>query len=390
MAEIDKGGETGNLQPRLVAWETTRACNLACVHCRAEAQYRPDPNQLTTAEGFRLLEEIASFAKPILILTGGEPLLRPDIYDLAAHGTELGLRMVMSPCGTSLTPEVVRKLIDVGIVRLSISLDGSSAEVHDNFRQTPGAFEGTIRGMRYCHEAGLSFQVNTTVTKRNVHDLPAILETVVSVGAAAWHPFMLVPTGRGKAIHSEEVTPEQYESTLQWVEQVSRTQPILVKPTCAPHYVRILRQAAVRDRREGNEGTKPQGHPAAGHPHGGHPDGKASQMPGYGLHSISRGCMAGDGFCFVSHLGEVHGCGFLPILAGNVREKPFPEIYQHSQVFQMLRDYDKLEGKCGRCEYRVKCGGCRARAYAESENYLAEEPYCVYEPKPSPEMARKP
>ncbi|MBI4319166.1 MAG: TIGR04053 family radical SAM/SPASM domain-containing protein [Chloroflexi bacterium] len=377
--ETKETGE-GKVQPRLVAWETTRACNLACVHCRAEAQYHADPNQLTTQEGFKLLDEIASFARPIIILTGGEPLLRPDIYEIAAYGSRLGLRMVMSPCGTSLTPEVVKKLKECGIMRLSISLDGSSPEVHDNFRQTPGAFEATIRGMRYCVEAGLSFQVNTTVTKRNVDDLPKILETVLAVGAAAWHPFMLVPTGRGKAIRDEEVSPGQYEATLLWVETVSRTQPILVKPTCAPHYVRILRQAAVKQRREGGASAPEQGRSPAGHPHDARHGGNAPHMTGYGLHTISRGCMAGDGFCFVSHLGEVHGCGFLPILAGNVREKPFPEIYQNSPVFRLLRDYGKLEGKCGACEYRAKCGGCRARAYAETGNYLDEEPYCVYEP----------
>ncbi|MBI2955235.1 MAG: TIGR04053 family radical SAM/SPASM domain-containing protein [Chloroflexi bacterium] len=367
--------EVKTLQPRLVAWETTRACNLACVHCRAEAQYHPDPRQLTTEEGFRLLDEIASFSKPIIILTGGEPLLRPDIFEIAAYGVSKGLRMVMSPCGTSLTKEIVRRLKDVGILRLSISLDGSSPEVHDTFRGTPGAFEATIRGMRYCVEAGLSFQVNTTVTKRNVDDLECMLETVLAVGAAAWHPFMLVPTGRGKAIQDEEVTPEQYESTLRWVEKVSHEHSIMIKPTCAPHYVRIIRQAAVAARKDAKpgdgheDGAERQGHP------GGPPHGAA-----HGMHSITRGCMAGDGFCFVSHIGEVNGCGFLPVLAGNVREKPFPEIYQFSPLFQQLRQYDRLGGKCGQCEFRVKCGGCRARALAETGDYMDEEPYCIYEP----------
>lgn len=379
-------------QPRLVAWETTRACNLACVHCRAEAQYHPDPRQLTTAEGFRLLDEIASFSSPIIILTGGEPLLRPDIFEVAAYGASKGLRMVMSPCGTSLTPQIVQKLKDSGVVRLSISLDGSTPEVHDTFRGTPGAFEGTLRGMRYCVEAGLSFQVNTTVTKRNVDDLPRMLETVLAVGAISWHPFMLVPTGRGKALRDEEVSPEQYETILEWVERKSHEHSIIMKPTCAPHYVRIMKQAAVAARREGRssgeaERPAPHGsqaspqHPAA-HAHGGRPHGD-----GQGLHSVTRGCMAGDGFCFVSHIGDVNGCGFLPVLAGSVREKPFPEIYQFSQHFQLLREYDKLEGKCGRCEYRVKCGGCRARALAETGNYLSEEPYCVYEPLQDAKMA---
>lgn len=366
--------EVKTFQPRLIAWEVTRACNLACVHCRAEAQYDPDPRQLSTEEGFRLLDDIASFARPIIILTGGEPLLRPDIFEIASYGSSKGLRIVMSPCGTSLTPEVVKKLKDVGVLRLSISLDGSSPAVHDTFRGTPGAFEATIRGMAYCREAGLSFQVNTTVTKRNVDDLPRLLEIVLSVGAAAWHPFMLVPTGRGKLIENEEVSPEQYEAVLTWLERISHEHDILIKPTCAPHYVRIMKQAAVVARREGTAPAGSATHPSPQQnaPAGGHPG---------GLHTISRGCMAGDGFCFVSHTGEVYGCGFLPVLAGNIRETPFHEIYQFSPLFQQLRQYDLLEGKCGICEYRVKCGGCRARALAETGNYLAEEPYCIYEPK---------
>lgn len=378
MAEVDR--RNGPV-PRLVAWETTRACNMACVHCRAEAQYHPDPNQLTHEEGIRLLDEIASFSSPIVILTGGEPLLRPDIFEVAAYGTSKGLRMVMSPCGTSLTPETVRKIKASGISRLSISLDGSSPATHDTFRGTPGAYEATIKGMGYCRDAGVGFQINTTVTKRNVDDLPAILETVLKVGAAAWHPFMLVPTGRGTAIRNEEVPPEQYESVLIWVEKISREHEIHIKPTCAPHYVRILGQARAEERKKGpSEETPSAARPPARHT--GHP-GSRGHGTGHpsGMHAITKGCMAGDGFCFVSHTGEVHGCGFLTLLAGSVREKSFPEIYQDSPVFQTLRDYDKLEGKCGLCEFKAKCGGCRARALAETGDYLAEEPYCIYRPK---------
>lgn len=368
MAQVDR---TQGPQPRLVAWETTRACTMACVHCRAEAQCHPDPNQLTHEEGLRLLDEIASFSSPIIILTGGEPLMRSDIFELASYGAAKGLRMVMSPCGTSLTPAIVEKIKGSGIKRLSISLDGSSPETHDTFRGTPGAFAATIEGMRYCHEAGVPFQVNTTVTRRNVDDLPAILETVLKVGATAWHPFMLVPTGRGVTIRNEEVSPEQYESVLRWVEEVSHEHQLHIKPTCAPHYVRILGQTRAERRRQGMEDA-----PAAprhiGRGGEGHPG---------GMQAITKGCMAGDGFCFVSHTGEVHGCGFLTLLAGNVREKPFPEIYQDSPVFQTLRDYARLEGKCGVCEFAAKCGGCRARALAETGNFLAEEPYCVYQPK---------
>ncbi len=370
MAEVDR---TQGPVPRLVAWETTRACTMACVHCRAEAQCNPDPRQLTHEEGLRLLDGIASFSSPIVILTGGEPLMRPDIFEVAKYGVSKGLRMVMSPCGTSLTPDIVQKIKEAGISRLSISLDGSSPAMHDTFRGTPGAFDATIRGMSYCREAGVGFQINTTVTKRNVDDLPAILETVLKVGAAAWHPFMLVPTGRGIAIRNEEVPPEQYESVLRWVEKVSQEHPIHIKPTCAPHYVRILGQTRAERRKEAPvEGATHPIHPPMHGNGGGHPS---------GMHAITKGCMAGDGFCFVSHTGEVHGCGFLTLLAGSVREKSFPEIYQDSPVFQTLRDIARLEGKCGVCEFAAKCGGCRARALAETGNYLAEEPYCVYQPK---------
>lgn len=348
--------------PRLVAWEVTRACEMACVHCRAEAQRKPDPRELSHAEGRRLLDEIASMGKPIVILTGGDPLLREDIYELAAYGASKGLRMVASPCGTSLTPEVVARLKKAGVVRVSISVDGASAQTHDTFRGTPGAFDATVEGLRYCREAGLPFQINTTITRRNIADLPAILDFVLAEGAVGWHPFMLVPTGRGKVIEGEEVSPEQYEETLRWAEGVAKLHSQLqMKPTCAPHFVRIAREL--------NGGKLPQHHRPG------------MQAQGHGLHAVTRGCMAGNGFCFVSHVGEVFGCGFLPVAAGDVRERPFPEIYRESPLFRELRDVGALRGKCGACEYRVVCGGCRARALSAYCDYLAAEPFCAYEPK---------
>ncbi|MHB1416744.1 MAG: TIGR04053 family radical SAM/SPASM domain-containing protein, partial [Chloroflexota bacterium] len=345
--------------PRLVAWEVTRACGLACLHCRAEAQPGPHADELTHDEGLRLLDEIAGTGRPIVILTGGDPLLRADIYELAAYGTSKGLRMVASPCGTSLTPDVVHKLQKAGVARVSISVDGSSPAVHDAFRGTPGAFEATVEGLGYCREAGLPFQINTTITRRNIDDLPAMLELALSTGAVGWHPFMLVPTGRGKLIEREEVSPEQYENALRWLEGVADKYPLQIKPTCAPHFVRIARQL--------NQGHLPQHHRPG------------TQSHGHGLHAVTRGCMAGNGFCFVSHVGEVHGCGFLPVSAGSVRERPFPEIYEESPLFQELRDFKRLGGKCGVCEYKVVCGGCRARALAATGDYLGEEPFCAYE-----------
>jgi radical SAM protein with 4Fe4S-binding SPASM domain len=252
----------------------------------------------------------------------------------------------------------VRELKRVGVQRISVSLDGSSPALHDAFRQVPGAFAAAIESLAYAREGGLPFQINTTVTRHNRHDLADMVRLAIRLGAAAWDVFMLVPTGRGKV--QMEVTPEEYEETLQFVYEVSQTAPIPVKMTCAPHYKRVQLQ---KRRREARAGRTPTG-PA---PHG----------PGF-----SRGCMAGVGFCFVSHIGEVGGCGYLPLLAGNVRQTSLVEIYRESPLFKSIRDVSLLQGRCGICEYRVLCGGCRARALGASGNYLGEEPFCTYQPAP--------
>jgi len=362
-----------DLVPHLVAWESTRACNLACVHCRAEAQRVPHPDQLTTDEAIDLVDQISALANKhrpnspvIFIISGGDPLMREDIFHIAEHATEAGLRTVMSPSGTQVTGEIIKKIKDAGIVRISISLDGSSAEEHDAFRQVPGAFEMATTALRHAKEGDLPFQINTTVTKRNLFDLPAILEKAVELGASAWDVFMLVPTGRGKV--EDEISPRKYEETLEWAFKVAQTAPIPVKVTCAPHYKRIQRQTTAtsspvaqrRGNRKAEEGKRGTSHSRRS--------------------TLSRGCLAGNGFCFVSHVGEVFPCGYLPVLAGNIRQQPFKEIYQNSELFKELRDYNLLKGKCGICEYNKICGGCRARAFGATGDYLAEEPYCVYQP----------
>ncbi len=347
--------------PRLVAWETTRACDLACVHCRAVAQPRPDPRQLSTEEAFRLVDDIAAFQEPtILILTGGDPLKREDIFDVAARAFRAGLRVVMSPSGTQVTPGTVRRLKEAGVQRISVSLDGSTAELHDSFRQVPGAFAEATQSLAYSREGGLPFQINTTVTRHNRNDLTNMLRLAVELGAVTWDVFMLVPTGRGKV--QMEVTPEEYEETLHFVYDVSRTTPIQVKMTCAPHYKRVQVQERRRVRSAGAAtDAAPRAHPA---------------------HGFSRGCMAGFGFCFVSHIGEVGGCGYLPLLAGSVRHASLVEVYRDSPLFRSIRDPNLLQGRCGICEYRVLCGGCRARALGATGNYLEEEPFCTYQPNP--------
>jgi len=316
------------------------------------AQPTADPRQLSTGEAVRLIDDIAAFGEPIiLILTGGDPLKRDDIFDLAARAAGKGLRVVMSPSGTQVTPVIVTRLKAAGIQRISVSLDGSTAALHDEFRRVPRAFDEAVRSLAYAREGGLPFQINTTVTRHNLHDLPAMLRRASELGAAAWDVFMLVPTGRGTI--QMEVGPEEYEATLRFVHAVSRTAPIPVKMTCAPHYRRVQLQEWA------TEGRPP----------------KASAPP-------SRGCMAGFGFCFVSHIGEVGGCGYLPLLAGNVRERSLVEIYREAPLFQSLRDPNLLQGRCGICEYRVVCGGCRARALTATGNYLDEEPFCTYQPSP--------
>ena len=340
--------------PRLIAWELTNACNLACIHCRASAIRDPTPDELSTAEAKHFVDELVEY-KPIIIITGGEPLLRSDVYDIATYASGHGLRVVLATNGTLLTPDIVKKLKDVGIQRVSISIDGSTKKTHDVFRGEAGAFEAALRGIDILKNAGLSFQINTTITKRNLTEIPNIYDLALTLGASALHIFLLVPTGRGEEIESEEIPPEEYERVLNWFYDKSRTSRIQLKATCAPHYFRIMRQRA---KAEGIKITKET----------------------HGFEAMTKGCLGGSGFCFVSSTGNVYPCGYLPALAGNIRQKPFKMIWEKSKVFNDLRDTGKLKGKCGVCEYRAVCGGCRARAYAQTGDYLDEEPYCMYVP----------
>lgn len=342
---------------RMVAWEVTRSCNLRCVHCRASAQAGPYPGELSTQEAMEVLEDVAAFAKPVVILTGGEPLLRPDVFEIAARGSQLGLRMVMAPNGTLLTPRVAVQLKDAGIQRVSISLDGATPESHDSFRQVPGAFAGALDGIEAAREVALPFQINTTVTSRNLGELPAIMDLAVSLGAVAHHIFLLVPTGRGKEMADGALSAERYEETLRWFCEQESKLPLQLKATCAPQYQRITRQLR----------RSPQAKPSGGHPQG--------------LDSVTRGCLAGWGFCFISHRGEVQPCGYLERSCGNVRQQPLSEIWRSAPVFTRLRDLGSYGGRCGRCEFKKVCGGCRARAYEATGDYLSEEPLCTHVPR---------
>jgi len=341
---------------RLVAWETTRNCNLDCKHCRASATMGPYRDELDTSLALRLLDQIAEVGEPIIILTGGEPLMRPDIFEIAAYGTGKGLRMVMAPNGTLITEQNARQMAEAGIKRISISLDGATQKIHDNFRGVDGAFEGALNGIHWAKKAGVEFQINTTISKQNLDEIPKIFQLAVELGAVAHHIFLLVPTGRGKYLIEQEINAEEYERTLNWFYDQRNNSPLQLKATCAPHYYRILRQRA-------------------------RADGEKVTFQTHGLDAVTRGCLGGIGFCFISHQGVVQPCGFLQKDSGNVTQTPFAEIWEHSEVFKTLRNYDLLTGKCGPCEYRKVCGGCRARAFEATGDMMAEEPLCIYQPK---------
>ncbi|MFC1988370.1 radical SAM protein [Chloroflexota bacterium] len=357
----------GNIiQPKLqlVAWEITRSCNLYCAHCRASADSGPWENELSTEECYRVIDEILEVGNPILILTGGEPLARDDVFTIGKYAVNKGLRVVMGSNGTLITEEVAAEMAKVPISRLAISLDFPVAELQDDFRGKKGAFDEAITGIRNAQCAGIGIQINSTITKMNVGLLPKTLELARELEAVAFHPFLLVPTGRGKNLESVELSPEQYEETLNWIydKQMELGDSMFFKPTDAPHYMRIMKQR----QKQGDVIPTPQSHGSSG----GHPP----------MHSVTRGCLAGTGFCFISHRGGVQGCGYFDLEAGNLRDESFSQIWNNSSLFCEVRDISNLKGKCGICEYKRICGGCRARAYEATGDYLEAEPYCIYQP----------
>jgi len=357
MSKPKRSTRTDEYLPRLIAWELTRSCPLACRHCRAAARPTPYPGELTTDEGRRLLDHIASFAKPTMILTGGEPMLRPDLYDLAAYAHGLGLAVVMAPCGMLIDDEAAAKMIHAGIQAISISIDGATAASHDAFRGAAGAFDGAVRGIEAARRAGLAFQVNTTVTRANLAELPAILDLAVRLGAGVFNPFLLVPTGRGRDLADQEISPQEYERTLHWLADQEGRAGLRIRVTCAPHYARILRE------------RRTAGRPARG------ATPRAS--------APATGCLGGKAFAFISHIGKVQICGFLEMECGDLRREDFDfrRIWESSEVFRKVRQVNGYGGRCGVCEFRRLCGGCRARAFAVTGDYLGEEPFCVYQPR---------
>jgi AdoMet-dependent heme synthase len=379
---------------RLVFWETTKACNLSCKHCRAVPQRRLSPMELTTRRAFDLIDDIAQVAKPVMVLSGGEPLFRPDLFDIGAYGVESGFRMALATNGTLVNDRVAAKIADAGFSRVAISLDGAQPDTHDRFRGMPGSHALALRGLRNLRGEGVSVQINSTIAKHNVHELPALLDLALEIDADALHLFMLVPVGCGLEIAPAEMLPsDEYERVLHWFDEQSKTCPIDLKATCAPHYYRIRAQRIESERSRGDmtstfiaPGTKAKAAPtftshvgaAHGHPGGAH--GAAAGAGQQHLSAMTRGCLAGTSVCFISNEGAVYPCGYLPVSAGDTRVQHFSDIWNNSPVFADLRDPDALEGKCGECRYQALCGGCRARAYAATGSFLAEEPFCSYEP----------
>jgi radical SAM protein len=350
--------------PFIVIWETTRACALACVHCRAEAIPGRDPRELTTDEGRALLDRVAAFGAPppLVVLTGGDPLRRPDIVELVAHGTRCGLSVSLTPSGTAaVTEERLRALRDAGLARLAVSLDGATAETHDAFRGVVGSHRHTARIVERARALSLPLQINTTVSQRTVRDLPALARQVEQLGVVLWALFFLIPVGRAAA--SDALGPDEIEAVLAWTADLAGRMPFGIKTTEAPHFHRVLAQ------RRGAAAARPTGL--------GCPDPAAR---GDRVRRAGRAVTDGNGFVFVDHVGNICPSGFLPLSLGNVRRDDLLTVYREDAVFAALREPAQLGGRCGRCEYRDTCGGSRARAFASTGDPLAEDPGCAWQP----------
>lgn len=353
-----------NLAPFTIAWEVTRACAFACVHCRANAQHQPDPAQLGTEESLRLIDRMKDFGSPILIFTGGDPMLRRDLVELIAYATQKGLRCSLSPTATELpTLERLMQVKEAGIRRIALSLDAPTPQVHDAFRQVPGSWERTMNILKNAHSVGLSAQVNTTVSTHNLHILQDMVPFIEQVNAVQWSVFFLVPTGRAQS--ENMISAQEHEEVFNWLYDLSQRSAFDIKVTAAPMYRRVAIQ-----RRKAESNGSPVTFQGAGFQYAD------------GLDRPTRGVGDGNGFLFISHIGDIQPSGFLPISAGNVRTNDVVEVYRTSELFMNLRDANKIKGKCRVCEYRHVCGGQRGRAYGITGDYLESDPACVYQPSP--------
>lgn len=346
--------------PFLVIWEVTRACDLQCLHCRAEAQPKRDPRELTTEQGRALLDEIRRFGRPLFIFTGGDPLKRADLFDLISHAKGIGLSPAMSPSGTPLLDQArLTRAAQAGIRTVSISLDGAEAEAHDHFRGVPGSYDLSLRAATAVHEAGMRLQINTTVGRHNGDDLPRMAELVARLGAARWELFFLVPTGRADQLVPME--PQEYERVSHWLYDQTDRMETHITAVEANFYRRVVLSRMGEERN-----MEPM---------------QVFEQERSGGGRFLPGINSGNGFVFISHTGEIYPSGFLPLSAGNVKRDSLVEVYRNHPVFQQLRQPSLLKGRCGRCQYRSLCGGSRARAYAVTGDYLASDPYCIHQPE---------
>ena len=370
-----RGGLNYDETPFLAIWEITQSCDLACKHCRAAAQPIAHPDELNTAEGKALIDQIAEMHIPIFVFTGGDPLKRKDVFELIRYAADKGVSVAVTPSATPLlTREAMFKMKEAGLVRLGISLDGSTPEIHDTFRGLPGAYARTIQAIEWANEAGIPVQVHTTISRHNAKDLDSLCALFEKMAIVMWNVFFLVPVGRGQL--DDLLSGEEFEQVFGKIYELSHRVNFQIKTTEAMHYRRYLLQNNLEERKMGH-----------GHPHGaeagkGFEAGTPTSDPKTrNMGWATRRVNDGKGFMFISHVGNVYPSGFLPIHAGNIRETPLADIYRNAPIFKSLRDTSKLEGKCGACEYKEICGGSRARAYALTGDPLAQEPCCIYEPK---------
>lgn len=376
-----RGGLNFDETPFLAIWEVTQSCDLACKHCRAAAQPIAHPDELSNAEGNALIDQIAQMHVPIFVFTGGDPLKRKDVFELIRYAADKGVQVAVTPSATPLlTREAMFKLKEAGLVRLGISLDGSTPEIHDAFRGLPGAWARTIQAIEWAKEAGIPVQVHSTISRHNVHDLDNLCALFEKLAIVMWNVFFLVPVGRGQL--GDLLSGEEFENVFGKIYELSHRVNFQIKTTEAMHYRRYLLQHNLEERRmshgNGHPSAIAQALAAPKNYEAGTPTSDAqTRTVGWATRRVNDG----KGFLFVSHVGNVYPSGFLPIHAGNIRETPLQDIYRNAPIFKSLRDTSKLEGKCGACEYKEICGGSRARAYAVTGDPLAQEPCCIYQPK---------
>ncbi|MBU9722079.1 MULTISPECIES: TIGR04053 family radical SAM/SPASM domain-containing protein [Bacillaceae] len=356
-----------NENPFIVIWELTRACELKCLHCRAEAQYKRHPLELSFEEGKKLIDDIHSMNNPMLVFTGGDPLMRKDVFEIAKYAINKGVRVSMTPSATpNVTKEAMETAKEIGLSRWAFSLDGPNAKIHDHFRGTTGSFDLTMNAISYLHELNMPIQINTVISKYNYDYLDEMAALVEELDCVLWSVFFLVPTGRGQ--EKDMITPAEHEKVFKWLYELSKKVNFDIKTTAAQHYRRVVIQNKMREKANSHEGSSIHYQDAL-------VNGQTGQIDGLGR--APKGVNDGNGFVFISHIGDVYPSGLLPIKVGNVRETPLPHIYRESPILKSLRDPDLYKGKCGVCEFRQVCGGSRSRAFAITGDYLESEPYCV-------------